>query len=102
MSCRLAVNKTKIKVYCRARHNAVDAASPENREGIRMKKLLIVLAALSLLGTAADARGYRVHYGGGKHTTSHGGHYIGGRGSSHKGGHYTNGLTGNRYGSHKW
>ena len=43
----------------------------------------------------------RVYYGGGRHTTSHGGHYAGGHGPSHKGGRYKNVRTGNRYGRHK-
>ena len=43
----------------------------------------------------------RPYYGGGHHTTSHGGHYSSGKGSSHKGGHYKNARTGNHYGRHK-
>jgi hypothetical protein len=43
----------------------------------------------------------RPYYGGGHHTTSHGGHYVGGVGSSHQGGHYVNSHTGNHYGRHK-
>lgn len=41
------------------------------------------------------------HYGGGKHTSSHGGHYSKGSGSSHKGGKYKNGSTSDQYGHHK-
>ncbi|MGI4864918.1 MAG: hypothetical protein ACRYFZ_13420 [Janthinobacterium lividum] len=44
------------------------------------------------------------YYGGGSHTTSHGGAYQGvepGAGSSHKGGTYQNSNTGNQYGRHK-
>lgn len=41
------------------------------------------------------------HYGGGHHTTSHGGNYSGGSGSSHRGGNYKNTNTGNKYGKHK-
>ena len=43
----------------------------------------------------------RPYYGGGHHTTSHGGHYTGGHGSAHKGGHYVNPKTANHYGIHK-
>jgi hypothetical protein len=43
----------------------------------------------------------RIYYGGGHHTTSHGGYYKGGQGSSHKGGHYKNPKTNNHYGRHK-
>jgi hypothetical protein len=60
--------------------------------------LLILLLSfnLSFAGTSHP------HYGGGHHTTSHGGHYSGGSsGSSHKGGHYTNTKTNNTYGTHK-
>jgi hypothetical protein len=49
----------------------------------------------------ASVSSARPYYGGGKHTTSHGGHYIGGLGSSHRGGHYFNLGTGNQYGIHK-
>jgi hypothetical protein len=41
------------------------------------------------------------HYGGGHHTTSHGGHYAGEVNSNHKNGHYKNSKTGDRYGQHK-
>ncbi len=60
---------------------------------------LALLFAASLLAVPAAAQ--RTHYGGGRHTSSHGGHYSGGRGSSHRGGHYRNYRTGNRYGSHR-
>ena len=43
----------------------------------------------------------RPYYGGGKHTTSHGGQYPGATNSHHKHGHYNNWRTGNRYGIHK-
>lgn len=53
----------------------------------------------------ADARGGghggRVSYGGGHHTSSHGGSYFGGAGSSHRGGTYINSRTGNQYGTHQ-
>jgi hypothetical protein len=41
------------------------------------------------------------YYGGGHHTTSHGGHYFGGHGLSHRGGYYVNPRTGNQYGHHQ-
>jgi hypothetical protein len=43
----------------------------------------------------------RPNYGGGKHTTSHGGHYQAEQNSHHKGGHYKNPKTANHYGKHK-
>lgn len=71
-----------------------------------MSKLAIaaiaIMFAFSAPAFAKSGRGGgRTHYGGGHHTTSHGGHYSGARGSSHKGGSYRNGRTGNRYGRHK-
>lgn len=71
-----------------------------------MLKICLV-CVLTLLVTPVWARGGghgggRVHYGGGKHTTSHGGSYVGGSGgSSHKGGSYRNFSTGHQYGTHK-
>jgi hypothetical protein len=63
----------------------------------------IAAAMLVLIWTAnADARGgSRVSYGGGHHTTSHGGTFVGGFGSSHRGGSYRNFRTGNQYGTHQ-
>jgi hypothetical protein len=44
----------------------------------------------------------RPSYGGGHHTSSHGGRYSGSySGSSHKGGSYRNVRTSNHYGTHK-
>jgi hypothetical protein len=66
-----------------------------------MKKtfaVALVLAATMVLSMGAEARTY---YGGGRHTSSHGGYYAGGTGSSHKGGHYQNYRTGNHYGRHR-
>jgi hypothetical protein len=74
------------------------------REAGLMKGAVFIAAmaaALALTSIAGDAQARR-YYGGGHHTTSHGGHYSGGRsGSSHKGGHYKNSRTSNRYGRHK-
>lgn len=64
-----------------------------------MKSIFILIAAILLFALPADAQ--RKYYGGGRHTTSHGGHYSGGQGSSHKGGHYKNAGTNNHYGRHK-
>jgi hypothetical protein len=61
-----------------------------------MRFLIAVLAFLSFT-VCADARGYS--YGGGHHTSSHGGHYSGGVGSSHRGGHYSGPHGG--YGTHQ-
>jgi hypothetical protein len=62
-----------------------------------MKTLLTTAAATALLlfaAITAEARG-GPHYGGGRHSYSHGGHYSGGSGSSHRGGSYRNSSTGN-------
>ncbi len=53
--------------------------------------------ALSLTPTAFASRPY---YGGGHHTSSHGGSY-GRSGSSHRGGHYTSRTGSHQYGRHK-
>jgi len=65
-----------------------------------------VLAGLTLVAAPASAsrRSYsaRPYYGGGHHTSSHGGSYSGSfSGSSHRGGHYRNTRSSNRYGRHK-
>lgn len=71
-------------------------------------KVIAIVASLTLLidlTAQASARGGghggRVSYGGGHHTSSHGGSFSGGSGSSHRGGTYTNSNTGNRYGTHQ-
>jgi hypothetical protein len=62
-------------------------------------KALIAFAAYAALASAVAAR---PSYGGGHHTSSHGGRYSGSySGSSHKGGSYRNVHTSNRYGTHK-
>lgn len=65
----------------------------------------LVVTALAVFATQAQARGHsggsRPSYGGGKHTTSHGGHYQGGSGQSHRGGHYKNTGSRDQYGRHK-
>jgi len=43
----------------------------------------------------------RPYYGGGRHTTSHGGQYPGATNAHHKNGHYQNWRSSNRYGVHK-
>jgi hypothetical protein len=63
-------------------------------------KLAILAVALLAAGTANASRG--PHYGGGHHTSSHGGHFSGSySGSSHRGGHYTSRVGSHSYGSHK-
>lgn len=63
---------------------------------------LFALAAASIAeARGGGGRGGRVSYGGGHHTSSHGGSYMSGQGSSHKGGSYNNARTGNSYGTHK-
>jgi uncharacterized membrane protein len=60
---------------------------------------LIIIAAVLAISATADARPY---YGGGHHTSSHGGSYSGSYGgSSHRGGHYRNPRTANHYGRHR-
>jgi hypothetical protein len=64
-------------------------------------KVMIALAVVICVASASsvDARTY---YGGGHHTSSHGGSYRGGSsGSSHKGGHYSSPRGGHSYGRHK-
>lgn len=66
-----------------------------------MKALTIGTLATALVATAAAARG-GLHYGGGRHTSSHGGHFSGAfGGSSHKGGHYTSRTGSHSYGTHR-
>ncbi|MHB1794500.1 MAG: hypothetical protein ACYCPO_05995 [Acidobacteriaceae bacterium] len=43
----------------------------------------------------------RPYYGGGQHTTSHGGKYPGATNPHHRNGHYNNWRSDNRYGVHK-
>jgi hypothetical protein len=46
-----------------------------------MRTFMLALVAALALSTAADARGHssgRTYYGGGHHTSSHGGSYSGG------------------------
>jgi len=62
-----------------------------------MKTLVVaVIFALATMPTV-NARGYS--YGGGSHTSSHGGRYSGGVGSSHRGGTYHGPHGG--YGTHR-
>lgn len=58
-----------------------------------------LLLGISLLSTSAFASS-RPHYGGGHHSSSHGGSYGVG-GSSHRGGHYTSQTGSHRYGTHR-
>lgn len=69
-----------------------------------MRALVFVVAvAFAALPVVSSAKGggSRPSYGGGKHTSSHGGHYQSGKGSSHKGGAYRNSRTSDQYGKHK-
>ncbi len=43
----------------------------------------------------------RPYYGGGHHTTSHGGKYYGATNAHHRNGHYNNWRSDNRYGVHQ-
>src|ERR1700682_6272531 len=79
-----------------------------------LKRGLVLLVPLFLMlflslntGLAKDSRSSsgrsrsssgRTYYGGGKHTSSHGGRYASGRGSSHKGGRYMGPTGSGRYG----
>ena len=63
-----------------------------------MKKTALALVVLA--STAVFAQ--RPYYGGGRHTTSHGGTYTRSQsGSSHKGGRYTSPTGSHQYGRHK-
>lgn len=65
-------------------------------------KLLIAATLVALLAVPVAEARTRTYYGGGHHTSSHGGHYSGAyRGSSHKGGHYRNARTSHHYGRHR-
>ena len=62
----------------------------------------LVIVAFALAGLSAAPAFARPNYGGGHHTSSHGGHYSGGSGgSSHRGGHYTSPTGSHSYGRHK-
>lgn len=99
-------------IVCADRHRGGNAALEFHFHGFSrgdgMKKLRLVLpllASLAMLAVsdsswAKGSHGGRVYYGGGKHSSSHGGHYAGGSGSSHRGGKYGNSSSGNRYGRH--
>ncbi len=65
-----------------------------------MKKLILILF-LGLITSISFGQTRHPYYGGGNHTTSHGGHYAGGYRSHHRGGHYVNYRTENTYGRHK-
>lgn len=72
---------------------------------MKLTKLASVLLLSTMLSMPLFAQhrssGSRPYYGGGHHTTSHGGHYPGSVNAHHRGGHYTNPRTGNRYGKHQ-
>jgi hypothetical protein len=63
--------------------------------------LIVALLFFSMPAFGQRHSSSRPSYGGGKHTTSHGGHYQGEQNSHHKGGHYKNPKTANQYGKHK-
>lgn len=67
----------------------------------RFMTIAFALLLASLAPVAAAKGGSRLSYGGGAHTSSHGGTYKGGQGSSHHGGEYKNSRTANSYGKHK-
>ena len=63
--------------------------------------LILAICLIGRVDARGGGHGGRVSYGGGHHTSSHGGSYLGGSGSSHRGGSYVNSKTGNRYGTHQ-
>lgn len=65
-----------------------------------MKQILSLFFALFLFSAVFAQKGSRPYYGGGRHTSSHGGSYPGSVNAHHKGGHYKNYSSGNRYGIH--
>ena len=61
----------------------------------------IVAAMLAAFALASPATA-RTYYGGGHHTSSHGGHFSGSYGgSSHRGEHYSSPTGGHSYGRHR-
>jgi hypothetical protein len=72
---------------------------------MKLRQAIATVAMFLFICLPAYARhthsGSRPYYGGGHHTTSHGGHYPGETNSHHKGGHYQNPRSNNRYGRHK-
>ena len=54
-----------------------------------------------MYSTTRHTSASRPYYGGGRHTTSHGGSYPGETNSHHRNGHYQNWPSNNRYGVHK-
>ena len=71
------------------------------RETVRFFYAAILACVLGMSSAVLAKGGARPVYGGGKHTSSHGGTYQGAGGSSHKGGTYKNPASGDRYGKHK-
>jgi hypothetical protein len=61
----------------------------------------MLVAFMPIHATPRRSSAPRPYYGGGKHTTSHGGQYSGATSSHHKNGHYNNWRTSNHYGVHK-
>jgi hypothetical protein len=68
---------------------------------MRLLYAAFLACGLGMSSAALAKSGSRPVYGGGKHTSSHGGTYQGVGGSSHKGGTYKNPALGDRYGKHK-
>jgi hypothetical protein len=66
-----------------------------------LRSVLFGFSLCAMFAMPANARGRGPYYGGGHHTTSHGGTYRGGSGSSHRGGHYSNPRTRDNYGRHR-
>lgn len=72
------------------------------RKGFGILTGIVMILALNEQAVARGrGHGGRVSYGGGHHTSSHGGSFAGSSGSSHRGGTYVNSRTGNRYGTHQ-
>jgi hypothetical protein len=65
-----------------------------------MKKVLLSISFMLTVFFCFAGKSHP-YYGGGHHTTSHGGHYTGSTNSHHRGGHYVNASTNNTYGRHK-
>jgi hypothetical protein len=72
---------------------------------MKLRKVTAVAALFFLFCFSASAHhtshASRPYYGGGHHTTSHGGRYQGETNVHHKGGHYRNPKSNNQYGRHK-
>jgi hypothetical protein len=108
-SCEPVTSRRGDLLYCSSRRAKLGLSRTHQASGEAMKMFVIALVAALAVASVASARGHggghsvgRVSYGGGHHTSSHGGSFSGGSGgSSHRGGHYNSPFGGHSYGTHK-